>query len=130
MITNDFFLTDPQEVLIWKAAFESQAAYSSSPATYGGDHLYQPGSPPLPHVSYLGAHYRQGGETVRPQASDAAPRILSIPVTKCSQSWERAERKRALRRGGQERNGRPESSARCLCLCIPICDRANFSQIP
>ena len=41
------------------------------------------------------------------------------------------KKKRALRRGGQERNGRPESSARCLCLCIPTCDCAISSlQVP
>lgn len=36
------------------------------------------------------------------------------------------KKKRALGRGGQERNRRPESSARCLCLCVLICDGAAF----
>lgn len=94
--------------------------------------LYHPWVPSPATCIVSVSPFRQSGETVsRPQASDAASRILSIPVTKCSQSLGKGRKKEGIEEGRtREEWEARELSKVFICLCIPICDRANFSQIP
>lgn len=123
----------PMNASIWKAVFERKEVLIPAPATYNGA-LRRPlalphRSPPLPHITSVSPFQASTRGSLRPQAADAAPIIFSILVTKCfPQLGKGTKIKRVLGRGEGERKGRPESSARCLCLCIPICDRAVFSS--
>ena len=120
----------PINASIWISVVESKEVLTlASQATYeeGGEVTCTTPGLPSPITHHICEPISGKIKSLRPQAPDAAPRIFSIPVTKCFKSQGRVERKRAVRRGGRERNGRPESSARCVCSCIPPCDRAISS---
>lgn len=127
---GDLVFTDPTNAPIWKAVPESKAplACAGSPA-------------PCIRPPAARSPTQRSGEPVsakRQERQSEAPGSRRRPKNPfCSgnqvspESGKGRKKKRALGRGGQERNRRPESSARCLCVCVLICDGAAFClQVP